>query len=138
MYSRVLARLFLSIMAFWVCLKSQFYHKGSTYCGKSKSTVSSRESFLIQVCNRLSTNISKLMTGLSSPSRDTLPELLMKLPKTRVSFLSSSGIFWLLRDMQKINKAATRQKAKTKDVSEALGTIKLANWPLSNWELATF
>lgn len=64
MYSRVLARLFLSVMAFWVCLKSQFYHKGATYCGKSKSTVSSRGSFLIQVCNRLSTNISKLMTGL--------------------------------------------------------------------------
>lgn len=119
-------------MVFWVCLKNQSYHKGSTYCEKSKSTVLSRESFLIQVCNRLSANISKLMTGLSSPFRDTLSELLMKLPKTHLSCLSSTGIFWLLRDMQKINIAATRQKAKTKDESEALGTIKIANWPLSN------
>lgn len=62
----------------------------------------------------------------------------MKLPETQLSFLSSTGVFWLLRDMQKINKAATRQKAKTKDEPEALGTVKLANWPLSNWELATF
>ncbi|EPQ09612.1 hypothetical protein D623_10023097 [Myotis brandtii] len=59
-------------------------------------------------------------------------------PKDTSQLLSSSGIFWLLRDMQKISKAATRQKAKTKGESEALGTIKLANWPLSNWELATF
>lgn len=51
---RVLARLFLSaVMAFWVRPKSPFYHKGSTDCGKGESTVSSRESSPIRVCERL-------------------------------------------------------------------------------------
>lgn len=69
----------------------------------------------------------------SSPSRDTFPELLIEV--SPLSFLHRHVLD--LRDMQ-INKAATRQEAKTRDESEALGTLKLANWPLRNWELATF
>lgn len=90
MCSRVLAR-----MSFWACLQRISFTTKVVVNAERVTALCHQESFLIQVCNRLGPNTSKLTTGLSSPSRGILPELLMDCSKIRLSLLSSTSVFWL-------------------------------------------
>lgn len=105
-------------MSFWACRQRISFTTKVVVNAERVTALCHQESFLIQVCNRLGPNTSKLTTGLSSPSRGILPVTDGLLKDTSQPSFFHKHIL-ALGDTQKINKAAKSQKAQTQDKSEA-------------------